>query len=55
MGYIIFFAAWIASFALFGFGGGIFSFFVLLIIVAFIGNMREGSWLSHLPRWEDLE
>ena len=55
MGYIIFFLAWFASFALFGFGGGIFSLFVLLLVKVFIDDMKKGSWLDHLPRWEDRE
>ncbi len=51
MGYIIFFIAWFACFALFGFGGGIFSFFVLLIVAAFIKDQKGETVADFVMRY----
>ena len=51
MGYVLFFIAWFASFALFGFGGGMFSFIVLLLVAAFIKNQKGETLADFVMRY----
>ena len=51
MGYLLFFIAWFASFAIFGFCGGMFSFIVLLLIAVFIKEQKGETVADFVMRY----